>query len=187
MTKNKITKQFIFKGQTPQQFLRNQNTTELIHKNIYALLQKSMEKDFKFYKLISVSVMVENRKILNQLVKSDPEILVCNCLDEISIKHTLLVTKIFHSYQAMAVSQALKTNFLKNEKFITDKPDGIKPLVNDVVLVCKEQPSMGLVMEILSTRRVVVQHKSPILALIFKPEMPHLLEAFWSRLKQKLT
>ena len=42
------------------------------------------------------------------------EILVCNYLDEISIKHTLLVTKIFHSYQAMAVSQALKTKFLKN-------------------------------------------------------------------------
>ena len=90
----------------------------------------------------------------------------------------------------MAVSQALKTNFFKNEKFITDKPDGIKPLVDEVVLVCKQQPSLGLVMEILSPRRVVVQHKSPILALIFrpessvyfmsifdKPEMPHLLEA----------
>ena len=37
-----------------------------------------------------------------------------------------------------------------------------------MVLVCKEQPSLGLVMEILSPRRVVVQHKSPILALILR-------------------
>ena len=37
-----------------------------------------------------------------------------------------------------------------------------------MVLVCREQPSLGLVTEILSTRRVVVQHKSPILALILR-------------------
>ena len=54
--------------------------------------------------------------ILNQLVKfhiigADPEILVCNSLDEVfkvSVKHMLL-TKIFYNYQAMA--------------FITDKPE----------------------------------------------------------------
>ena len=91
----------------------------------------------------------------------------------------------------------------------SDKPGSIKPFVGDVVLVCKETPSLGLVTEILSPRRVVVRHKhrgsnadheyhSKILALIFKPEtpvyfmsifdkpqMPHLLEAFWTRLKIK--
>ena len=124
-----VTKQFIFKGQTPQQFLCNQNTTKLIHKNIYALLQQSMEKDFKFY---SSSVRADSqvckppsstRDILNStddaltlklvepyIIGADQEILVCNLLDEVfsSVKHLLLVTKIFHSYQAMAVSQVLE-------------------------------------------------------------------------------
>ena len=50
---------------------------------------------------------------------------------------------------------------------VLDTPDGIKPLDLDVVLVCSQQPSLGLVSEILSTR-VIVQHRSPILALIFK-------------------
>ena len=125
----------------------------------------------------------------------------------------LLLSKIFQNNQSMArtASQVLKREFLENAKLFSDKPDGIKPLVGDVVLVCKDQPSLGLVMEILSPRRVVVRHKNrgantvheyhcKILALIFrpessvffistfdKPEMPHLLEAFWSRLKQKIT
>ena len=125
---------------------------------------------------------------------ANPEILVCN--------HLLLVKKIFYN---------LKTEFLKHDKIFLDTPGAIKPLVGDVVLVCKETPSLGLVTEILSPRRVVVRHKHrgsnadhqyhcKILALIFRPEspvyfmsifdkpqMPHLLEDFWTRLKQKLT
>ena len=66
--------------------------------------------------------------ILNQLVKSDPEIVVCNSLDEVvkvSIKHMLL-TKIFYN---------LKPEFLKHAKPFSDTPDGIKPLDLDMVLV----------------------------------------------------
>ena len=82
-----------------------------------------------------------------------------------------------------------------------------------MVLVLKDQPNLGLIREVLSPRRVVVRHKNrgantdhqyhcKILALLFrptssvffistfeqnKPEMGHLLEAFWSRLKQQIT
>ena len=129
-----------------------------------------------------------------------------------SDRHILLL-KIFQNNQSMArtASEVLKREFVENAKLFSDKPGAIKPLVGDVVLVCKETPSLGLVTEILSPRRVVVRHKNrgsntdhqyhcKILALLFrpassvffistfdKPEMPHLLEAFWSRLKQKLT
>ena len=74
----------------------------------------------------------------------------------------LLLSKIFQNNQSMArtASQVLKREFLENAKLFSDKPDGIKPLVGDVVLVCKEQPSLGLVTEILSPRRVVVRHKN---------------------------
>ena len=156
----------------------------------------------------------------NQLVKpyisnADQEILVSKYLEEVfnDADRHLLLSNIFQNNQSMArtASQVLKREFLENAKLFSDKPDGIKPLVGDVVLVCKDQPSLGLVMEILSPRRVVVRHKNrgantdheyhcKILALIFrpessvffistfdKPEMPHLLEAFWSRLKQKIT
>ena len=158
----------------------------------------------------------------NQLVKpyiinADQEILVSNFLDEVfnvSVKH-LLLTKIFHNYQAMAVSvsQALKTKFLENAKLFSYKPGGLRPLAGDVVLVLKDQPNLGLIREVLSPRRVVVRHKNrgantdhqyhcKILALLFRPtssvffistfeqnkaEMGHLLKAFWSRLKQQIT
>ena len=129
-----------------------------------------------------------------------------------SDRHTLLL-KIFQNNESMArtASEVLKREFVENAKLFSDKPGAIKPLVGDVVLVCKETPSFGLVTEILSPRRVVVRHKHrgsnadhqyhcKILALIFRPEspvyfmsifdkpqMPHLLEDFWTRLKQKLT
>ena len=143
----------------------------------------------KVVSLFQSKFMVEDKKMI-----ADPEILVCN--------HLLLVKKIFYN---------LKTEFLKHDKIFLDTPGAIKPLVGDVVLVWKETPSLGLVTEILSPRRVVVRHKHrgsnadhqyhcKILALIFRPEspvyfmsifdkpqMPHLLEDFWTRLKQKLT
>ena len=120
-------------------------------------------------------------------------------------RHTLLL-KIFQNNESMArtASEVLKREFVENAKLFSDKPGAIKPLVGDVVLVCKETPSLGLVTEILSPRRVVVRHKHrgsnadhqyhcKILALIFRPEspvyfisifdkpqMPHLLEDFWT-------
>ena len=114
---------------------------------------------------------------------------------------------------AVTVSQNLKPKFLQNAKLFSDKPDGLSPLVGDVVLVLKDQPNLGLIREVLSPRRVVIRDKNrgantdhryhcKILALLFrpkssvffistfeqnKPEMGHLLEAFWSRLKQQIT
>ena len=101
-----------------------------------------------------------------------------------SDRHTLLL-KIFQNNESMArtASEVLKREFVENAKLFSDKPGAIKPLVGDVVLVCKETPSLGLVTEILSPRRVVVRHKhrgsnadheyhSKILALIFRPETP---------------
>ena len=155
----------------------------------------------------------------NQLVKpfissADQELLVSKYLEEVfhdSDRHTLLL-KIFQNNESMArtASEVLKREFVENAKLFSDKPGSIKPLVGDVVLICKETPSLGLVTEILSPRRVIVRHKhrgsnadqeyhSKVLALIFRPQtptyfmsisnkpMPHLLEAFWTRLKQKLT
>ena len=158
----------------------------------------------------------------NQLVKpyisnADQEILVSKFMDEVfndSDRH-LLLTKIFQNNQAMAVtaSQVLKREFLANAKLFTDKPSGLKPLVGDVVIVLKDQPNLGLIVEVLSPRRVVVRHKHrgantdhtyhcKILALLFRPtsaaffistfeqsnpEMDHLLQTFWSKLKQQLT
>ena len=114
---------------------------------------------------------------------------------------------------ARTASQVLKREFLENAKLFSDKPDGLRPLVGDVVRVLKDQPNLGLIREVLSPRRVVVRHKNrgantdhqyhcKILALLFrptssvffistfeqnKPEMDHLLETFWSRLKQQIT
>ena len=99
----------------------------------------------------------------NQLVKpyissADQEILVSKYLEEIfndSDRHTLLLNE----SRARTASEVLKREFVENAKLFSDKPGSIKPLVGDVVLVCKETPSLGLVTEILSPRRVVVRHK----------------------------
>ena len=101
----------------------------------------------------------------------------------------------------------LKTESFKITKIILDS---LKPSVGDLVLICKETPGLGLITQILSPRRVMVRHKhrgsnvedeyhAKVLALIFRPQtpthfmsisnqpMPHLLENFWAKLKQKLT
>ena len=158
----------------------------------------------------------------NQLVKpylsnADQEIMVSKFLDELfndEDRH-LLLTKIFQNNQEMAVtaSQVLKREFLTNAKLFTNKPVGLRPIIGDVIAVLKDQPKLGLIVEVLSTRRVVVRHKHrgantdhtyhcKILALLFRPtaaaffistleqsnpEMDHLLQTFWSKLKQQLT
>ena len=158
-----------------------------------------------------------NQLVKPYISNADQEILVSKFLNEVftdSDRH-LLLSKIFQNNQSMALtaSQVLKREFLENAKLFSDKPGGLSPLVGDVVLVLKDQPNLGLIREVLSPRRVVVRHKNrgantdhqyhcKILALLFrptssvffistfeqnKPEMGHLLEAFWSRLKQQIT
>ena len=158
----------------------------------------------------------------NQLVKpylsnEDQEIMVSKFLDELfndEDRH-LLLKKIFQNNQEMAVtaSQVLKREFLTNSKLFSNKPAGLRPMVGDVIAVCKEQPKLGLIVEILSAHRVVVRHKHrganveqtyhcKILALLFRPTnaaffvstfqqsnlgMNHLLQRFWNKLRDKLT
>ena len=98
----------------------------------------------------------------NQLVKpyisnADQEILVSKYLEEVfndSDRH-LLLSKIFQNNQSMArtASQVLKREFLENAKLFSDKPGGLSPLVGDVVLVLKDQPNLGLAVQVLSPRR----------------------------------
>ena len=155
----------------------------------------------------------------NQIVKpfisaADQELLVQKYLEEIfydSDRHTILL-KVFQNNESMArtATEILKREFLENAKLFTDKKDSLKPLVGDLVLICKETPGLGLITKILSPRRVMVRHKhrgsniedeyhSKILALIFRPqtpihflqisneEMPHMLQNFWEKLKEQLT
>ena len=158
----------------------------------------------------------------NQLVKpylsnEDQEIMVSKFLEEIfndEDKH-LLLKKIFENNHQMAAtaSQVLKREFLSNSKLFSNKPAGLKPVVGDVVAVLKEEPRLGLIVEVVSAHRVVVRHKhrgsnveqtyhSKILALVFRPVsaaffvsifkqpslvMNHLLERFWTKLKAKIS
>ena len=97
--------------------------------------------------------------------------------------------------------------------YFENKPIGLRPLVGDVIAVLKDQPKLGLIVEVLSTHRVVVRHKHrganvdqtyhcKILALLFRPSsaahfistfeqpnlgMNHLLQSFWNKLKEQLT
>ena len=114
---------------------------------------------------------------------------------------------------AATASQVLKREFLSNSKLFSNKPAGLKPVVGDVVAILKEEPRLGLIVEVLSAHRAVVRHKhrgsnveqtyhSKILALVFRPVsaaffvsifqqpslvMNHLLERFWNKLKDKIT
>ena len=124
----------------------------------------------------------------------------------------MILLKVFQNNESMArtATEILKREFLENAKLFTDKKDSLKPLVGDLVLICKETPGLGLITQILSPRRVMVRHKhrgsniedeyhSKILALIFRPqtpiyflqisneEMPHMLQNFWEKLKKQLT
>ena len=113
---------------------------------------------------------------------------------------------------AATASQVLKREFLSNSKLFTNKYAGLKPVVGDVVAILKEDPRLGLIVDVLSEHRVIVRHKhrgsnveltyhSKILALVFRPvsaaffvsilEQPslvmnHLLERFWTKLKNQM-
>ena len=109
---------------------------------------------------------------------------------------------------AKEVCHLLKQEFLNcNAKLFTNKSEGLRPQVGDVVLVLKEEPRLGIITEVLSPHRVTVRHKhrgtnhevgyhSRILSLLYRPisstffvelvehsSSGHLLPDFWHRLK----
>ena len=75
-------------------------------------------------------------------------------------KHELF-KKIFGNNNQMAAtaSQVLKREFLSNSKLFTNKAAGLKPIAGDVVAVLKEEPRLGLIVEVVIDHRVVVRHK----------------------------
>merc|ERR1712215_409248 len=131
-----------------------------------------------------------------------------------SDKH-LLFTKIFSNNMEMAVSasQILKREFISNSKLFSNKAQGLRPQVGDIVAILKSEPRVGLILEVLSEHRVVIRLKQrgtnveetyhvKVLAIIFRPATPvhfistldqpneglnHLLSSFWTKLRQQLT
>ena len=154
----------------------------------------------------------------NQLTKpylsnEDQEIMVSKFLKEVfneEDKHELFKNFFGNNHQmAATASQVLKREFLSNSKLFTNKPEGLKPMEGDVVAILKEEPRLGLIVDVLSNHRVTVRHKhrgsnvlSKKMALVFRPisaaffvsicEQPslvmnHLLERFWAMLKDQMT
>ena len=93
-----------------------------------------------------------------------------------------LFSKIFKNNSDMAQSAhiLLKREFLSTRKMFTDKENGLEPLAGDVVIICKEEPRIGLITEVISKHRVRVRLKSrgknvedtyhvKTLGLIFRP------------------
>ena len=129
----------------------------------------------------------------NQLVKpylsnSDQETILIKLLQDIfsDEEHSAIISKIFDNNNVMAkeASHVLRKEFLNsNVKLFTNKEQGLKPQLGDLVLVLKDEPCLGLIVKISSPHRVVVKHKhrgtnqeieyhSRILSLIYRPLVP---------------
>ena len=65
----------------------------------------------------------------------------------------------------------LKRGFMNTRKMFTDKKNGIEPLKGDVVIICKDDPRLGLITEVISDHRVKVKFKN---RGIFKEAVYHL-------------
>merc|ERR1711895_380155 len=105
----------------------------------------------------------------NMLVKPfisnvDQELLMGKFLDEIFNEQDKkeLFSKIFKNNSEMAQSASilLKREFLSTSKMFTDKDHGLEPLAGDVVVICKEKPRIGLIIEVISKHRVRIRLKS---------------------------
>ena len=60
---------------------------------------------------------------------------------------------------AATASQVLKREFFSNSKLFTIKPAGLKTVVGNVVAILKEDPRLGLIVDVLSDHRAIVRHK----------------------------
>ena len=165
----------------------------------------------------------ENKLVLNAnlLVKPfisnhDQELLMGRFLEEVYNEQDKkeLFSKIFKGNNEMAQSAhiMLKREFLNTRKMFTDKKNGIEPLKGDVVIICKDDPRLGLITEVISQHRVKVKFKNrgnykeaiyhlKTLGLIFRPatsthflaiinkdtnQMNPLLSSLWDKLSSSI-
>ena len=106
----------------------------------------------------------------------------------------------------------LKREFLNNRKMFMDKKTGLEPLKGDIVIIAKDDPRLGLIIDVISKHRVMVRFKNrginkediyhpKTLGLIFRPVTPShflaitsqghaelnpLLSHFWEKLANSI-
>ena len=170
-----------------------------------------------------LSLQDENKLVLNAnlltkpfLSQPDQELLMNRFLEEIFNEqdNKEIFTKIFKNNNEIAQSALilLKREFLNNKNMFMDKKSGLKPLKGDIVIIAKEDPRLGLIIDVISQHRVMVRFKNrgvnkediyhpKILGLIFRPETPShflaissqgpaklnpLLSQFWDKLSRAI-
>ena len=93
-----------------------------------------------------------------------------------------IFSKIFKGNNDMAQSAhiLLKREFLNTRKMFMDKKTGLEPLKGDIVIICQDDPRLGLITDVISQHRVMVKFKNrgknkediyhpKTLGLIFRP------------------
>ena len=165
----------------------------------------------------------DNKLVLNAnllckpfISNHDQELLMGRFLEEVFNEQDQkeLFSKIFKGNNDMAQSAhiMLKREFLNTRKMFTDKKNGLEPLKGDVVIICKDDPRLGLITDVISQHRVMVKFKNrgknkediyhpKTLGLIFRPATPShflaitsqgqtelnpLLSHFWDKLASSI-
>ena len=113
-----------------------------------------------------------------------------------------LFKKIFKGNNEMAQSALLmlKREFINTKKMFTDKKNGIKPLKGDLVIICKDDPRLALITDVVSDHRVKVKYKNRepfiegvlylrCLGLHFNSatQLDPLLSSLWQKLSRSLS
>ena len=112
---------------------------------------------------------------------------------------------------AQAALLMLKREFLNTKRMFSDKKHGIKPLKGDLVIICKDDPRLALITDVISDHRVKLKYKNRglfiegifhlrCLGLIYRPATPThfmatvnsatqldpLLSSLWQKLSRSL-
>ena len=170
-----------------------------------------------------LSLQDENKLVLNAnllckpfLNRHDQELLMSRFIEEIFNEQDQkeIFSKIFKGNNEIAQSAhiLLKREFLNNRKMFMDKKTGLEPLKGDIVIIAKEDPRLGLIIDVISKHRVMVRFKNrgtnkedvyhpKTLGLIFRPATPShflaitsqghaelnpLLSHFWEKLANSI-